>query len=228
MSSGKILAIETATQVCSVCYQDEKGEVYEKRTERKGSHSELLFIFMRELMQEQHFGIKDLNAVLVSTGPGSYTGLRIAASAVKGLLFGFDIPVYAGNTLAGFAQTAGNGKIHAVINARRKHLYHQVFEKKDDVRSISESKILELTDIEGKLKEGDLIIGTGIDRLNEESVKRLKIIDSTTISAKGLIGLFNSGSKDEFFSKTTPEELESNYLTSSQVNNTNLNKAKSN
>lgn len=228
MSFGKILAIETSTHICSVCFQGEDGVIHEKRTERKGSHSELLFIFIRELMQEQNFAIKDLNAVLVSTGPGSYTGLRIAASGIKGLLFGHEIPVYAGNTLAGFAQMADAGKIHAVINARRKHLYHQLFEKNGAIQSISESKILELKVIEAQLESGDQIIGTGIDRLNENLVDNLNILDPASISAKGLIELFHGGSKDEFFSKTTPEDLESNYLTSSQVNNTKLKEANSN
>lgn len=228
MSFDKILAIETSTQVCSVCYQDDAGNIHEKRTERKGSHSELLFIFIRELLQEHEFRIKDLNAVLVSTGPGSYTGLRIAASAVKGILFQLDIPVYAGNTLAGFAQLAKPGRIHAVINARRKHLYYQSFRKNEEVHSSSESSIMELHEIENKLKKGDCIIGTGIERLSEDRLESLSIMDLTSISAKGLIRLFNSGSKAEFFSKTTPEELESNYLTSSQVNNTKLKESNSN
>lgn len=123
-----ILAFETATNICSVSFQDDGGEIHEKRTERKGSHSELLFLYVRELMKEHDFSIADLDAALVSTGPGSYTGLRIAASAVKGMLFGLNVDVYAGNTLAGFAQSAGEGTVHAVINARRKHLYHQKFE----------------------------------------------------------------------------------------------------
>lgn len=227
MSFDKLLAIETATQICSVCFQDERGEVFEKRTERKGSHSELLFLFIREMMEEHGFQIKDLDAVLVSTGPGSYTGLRIAASAVKGMLFGLDVPVYAGNTLAGFAQVAGTGKVHAVINARRKHLYHQSFEKNGEVKAVSESRILELEQIKKLLHIGDIIIGTGIDRLGEEQVKKLKVLEPTTVSAKGLIELFKSRSKKEFFNKISPEELESNYLTSSQVNNTNVNKANS-
>jgi tRNA threonylcarbamoyl adenosine modification protein YeaZ len=71
-----ILAIETATNICSVCFQDNEGKVFEKRTERKGSHSELLFLFIRELMTEYSFKMSDLDSVLVSTGPGSYTGLR--------------------------------------------------------------------------------------------------------------------------------------------------------
>jgi len=228
MSFDRILSIETATQICSVCYQDDTGEVFEKRTERKGSHSELLFIFIRELMEEHEFQINDLNRVLVSSGPGSYTGLRISASAVKGLLFASDVPVFAGNTLAGFAQIADKGKIHAVINARRKHLYYQSFEKDKEIRPVSNPKILELDEIEPKLGAGDQIIGTGIERLNEDLLEQLTVLSPKFITAEGLIRLFQSRSRDDFFSQTTPEELESNYLTSSQVNNTKVNTVNSN
>ncbi|WP_409029096.1 tRNA (adenosine(37)-N6)-threonylcarbamoyltransferase complex dimerization subunit type 1 TsaB [Gracilimonas sediminicola] len=139
-----ILAFETATNICSVSFQDDGGEIHEKRTERKGSHSELLFLYVRELMKEHDFSIADLDAALVSTGPGSYTGLRIAASAVKGMLFGLNVDVYAGNTLAGFAQSAGEGTVHAVINARRKHLYHQKFEVGESLQLLPGQKFLSL------------------------------------------------------------------------------------
>lgn len=216
-----ILAIETATHICSVSFQDADGKIHEKRTERKGSHSELLFIFIRELMEEHQFRIDDLKALLVSSGPGSYTGLRIAASAVKGLLFGMDVNIFAANTLAGFAQSATEGKVHAVINARRNHLYHQIFEKENETLSpVSESKILELEEINPGLEEGDFIIGTGIERLDEEKLKGLNILDESKISASNLIHLFKGKSADTYLVKTTAEKLESNYLSSSQVNNT--------
>lgn len=214
-----ILAIETSTQICSVSFQNEKGEIFEKRTERKGSHSELLFLFIRELMQEHTFKLKELEALLVGTGPGSYTGLRIAASAVKGLLFGLDVPVYAGNTLAGFAQQAGEGRIHAVINARRKHLYHQLFENKDELKAITEPQILELQNIEERILAGDKLIGTGMERLSDEVQARAEILEASKITSKGLLNLFNSKVSPHFFSQTNAEELESNYLSSSQVNN---------
>lgn len=219
-----ILAIETSTNICSVSFQDDEGVIFEKRTERKGSHSELLFLFVRELMEEQKFKMEDLNALLVSSGPGSYTGLRIAASAVKGMLFGLKVDIYAGNTLAGFAQSANEGTVHAVINARRKHLYHQQFEKGDRLTPTTNSELLELVEINELLKEGEQMIGTGVDRLDEEKRGKLTILGETNISATNLIQLFNSQSKDEFFQKTTAEELESNYLSSSQVNNTKVKK----
>lgn len=215
-----ILAVETSTNICSVSFQDEKGQIFEKRTERKGSHSELLFIFIRELMGEQEFKIEDLDAVLVSSGPGSYTGLRISASAIKGMLFGLDVEIYAGNTLAGFAQSAETGTVHAVINARRKHLYHQQFEKGERLTPTTDSEILEIAKINAMLKEGDQIIGTGIDRLEEEKRAKLINLGEANISGSNLIHLFNSSYGDEYFKKTKAEELESNYLSSSQVNNT--------
>lgn len=217
-----ILAFETATNICSVSFQDNEGNVFEKRTERKGSHSELLFLFVRELMTEQNFKISDLDAVLVSTGPGSYTGLRIAASAVKGMLFGLNTDIYAGNTLAGFAQSAGQGVIHSVINARRKHLYHQKFEFDAELIPVSKSQILELAEIEERLNPGEKIIGTGIDRLDKNKREEMEVCDSSKISANALISLFQTSAKDQFFEKTNAEKLESNYLTSSQVNNTSV------
>jgi tRNA threonylcarbamoyl adenosine modification protein YeaZ len=218
-----ILAFETATNICSVAFQNTDGEVFEKRTERKGSHSELLFIYVRELMNEHHFKMEDLEAVLVSTGPGSYTGLRIAASAVKGMLFGMNVDIHAGNTLAGFAQAAGKGQVHSVINARRKHLYHQKFNVDEgEITSATSAEILELLEIEKLLEAGEKIIGTGIERLSKDSLERIEVIDSPRISAKALIELFSSTSRGTFFKKTNAEELESNYLTSSQVNNTSV------
>lgn len=215
-----ILAVETATNICSIAFQNAQGEIFEKRTERKGSHSELLFIFIRELKEEHAFQLKDLDAVLVSSGPGSYTGLRIAASAVKGMFFGLNVKIYAGNTLAGFAGAAEEGRVHAVINARRKHLYHQEFKKGKKLEVLSESKILELDEINEMIKPGDQIIGTGVERLDTQKLEKLTILEASKISARQLIHLFNNPSKEDYFTETTAEELESNYLTSSQVNNT--------
>ncbi|MFD2532702.1 tRNA (adenosine(37)-N6)-threonylcarbamoyltransferase complex dimerization subunit type 1 TsaB [Gracilimonas halophila] len=217
-----ILAVETATNICSIAFQNAKGEVFEKRTERKGSHSELLFLFIRELMNEHGFQLKNLDAILVSSGPGSYTGLRIAASAVKGMFFGLDVKIYAGNTLAGFAFAAEEGTVHAVINARRKHLYHQKFKKGDQLEVLTISRIRELDEINKSIKPGDQIIGTGVDRLDAEKLEELTILEESKISARQLIQLFNSSSNEDHFKETTAEELESDYLTSSQINNSNM------
>lgn len=224
-----ILALETATNICSVSFANKAGKIHEKRTERKGSHSEYLFLFIRELMAEQNFQIKDLDVVLVSNGPGSYTGLRIAASAVKGMLFDSDVEVYAANTLAGFAvgglkwhkqtpeEAEFGGVIHAVINARRSHLYHQEFRFEQNLEAVTEPMILDLKEIEKIIQPGNILVGSGIDRLSETSRSRIKEYGLETVTAASLISLFESEPGKAFFTKTTAEELESNYISSSQV-----------
>lgn len=98
-----ILAIETATPVCSVALYLPDGTIHEERSEGQGVHSELTFVFIDRLLKEAGLTVAELGGVLVSRGPGSYTGLRVGSSAVKGLLFQTDIPLYAYNTLGGIA-----------------------------------------------------------------------------------------------------------------------------
>jgi tRNA threonylcarbamoyladenosine biosynthesis protein TsaB len=124
-----ILAIETSTPVCSVALQNSAGRILEKRIEGRGVHSDHTFLFAEELMERADTSISGLEAVLFSNGPGSYTGLRIGAAAIKGLLFGREIPLFTFPTLLAFAAGAmgrqSSGTIHAVIDARRNHLYYQ-------------------------------------------------------------------------------------------------------
>lgn len=224
-----ILAIETATAICSVSFLDSDNQVHEKRITRNGSHSEYLFLFIRELMKEHHFKISDMSSVLISNGPGSYTGLRIGASAVKGILFGLDIPVFAANTMAVFAESAifnsekNECIIHAVVNARRNHLYHQKFRFGGMLESVSTTDVKELNEIENLITPGDIIIGSGIERLNEKAVKDCILYGLDKISASALIRLFQRNNNQDFFKETTAEALESNYISSSQINNTNIN-----
>lgn len=82
-----ILAYETSTDVCSVAFQNEEGAIFEKRIQGRSVHSDSLFLFTQEIMKEHNLSIDQIEHVLVSIGPGSYTGLRIAASAIKGIFF---------------------------------------------------------------------------------------------------------------------------------------------
>ncbi len=216
-----ILAYETATNVCSVSFQDRNGNVTEKRIQGRGVHSDHVFLFTQEFMQEHNFKIMDLDAVLVSNGPGSYTGLRIAASALKGILFETDVPLYAANTLASFAMESGHkdGIIHSVIDARRTHVYCQSFELGEKLIKKSELEIVEISDFQNSIQPGDCIVGTGIARLDQELLKEVCICADMWVTASSLIKLYQLPNAKEFCVKTSPEELNPNYLTSSQVNN---------
>jgi len=217
-----ILALETATNICSVAFFD--GErIHEKRVEQRGSHSEQLFLFIEELREEHGFAIPDLDAVLVSEGPGSYTGLRISASAVKGLLFQTTVPLYGINTLASFAMqgthdSADPQTIHSIIDARRVHVYHQKFTHQDG-ELISDDK-LEVIPIEGfedMVRAGDIIVGTGLNRISDAAKAKAKIFGQDKISATSLINLYQSGF-EQFYEQKDPVSFEPKYYTSNQVN----------
>lgn len=218
-----ILAYETATNVCSVSFQNREGKTFEKRIQGRGVHSDNVFLFTQEFMQEYEFNISDLDAVLVSNGPGSYTGLRIAASALKGILFKTEVPLFAANTLASFAMESDHkeGTIHSIIDARRTHVYYQAFELGDKLIKKSELGIVEITEFQQNINPGDCIIGTGIDRLDQELLKDVCICDDSKITANSLFKLFDIPNFKEFCIKTSPEELNPNYITSGQVNNAN-------
>lgn len=217
-----ILAYETSTNICAVAFQNSVGELFEKRIQGRSVHSDNLFLFTQELMEEHEFKINDLSAVLISNGPGSYTGLRIAASAIKGLLFGTDTNLYAVNTLASFAMVAKNkavNTIHSIIDARRTHVYHQSFKVDGELSELSKAKVMELAELESLIEIGDGVAGTGIERISAEALEKVELFDDSKISAKTLIELFESKSGEKFCIKIKAEELNSNYISSSQVNN---------
>jgi tRNA threonylcarbamoyladenosine biosynthesis protein TsaB len=95
-----ILCIETATQVCSVALCDINGVVLSKENTDPKSHAMLLTGYIEELLNEQGIKAADLEAVAVSKGPGSYTGLRIGVSVTKGIAYRASIPLIGIETTA--------------------------------------------------------------------------------------------------------------------------------
>ena len=125
-----ILNIETATKNCSVALAKEGETILCKEIAKEGySHAEQLHVFIEEIIQEAGITFKDLVAVAVSQGPGSYTGLRIGVSAAKGLCFALGIPLIAVDTLKTLASqlTVSNGLIIPMIDARRMEVYSAIF-----------------------------------------------------------------------------------------------------
>jgi tRNA threonylcarbamoyl adenosine modification protein YeaZ len=217
-----ILALETATNICSAAFEDNTGKQYEERIDSPGSHSEKLFLFIKKLMDDHQFAIDDLSAVLVSEGPGSYTGLRIAASGVKGLLFGSGVPLHEVSTLASFALAACRQKppeaiIHAVIDGRRKHLYHQAFHFEGGViKALNKVGIIPIHLFEKMIKRGEVITGTGLERIDENIRNGVHCIGKDFISARSLIQLYHRQEKNNFIQEVDPAAFDPNYFTSSQ------------
>jgi len=125
-----ILNIETATTNCSVSIGKE-GRMIALREQDSASysHSEDLHFFIKESLDAASIATDDLDAIAVSKGPGSYTGLRIGVSAAKGLCFALDLPLIGISTLASMASQLKleDGLVIPVLDARRMEVYSAVF-----------------------------------------------------------------------------------------------------
>lgn len=126
-----ILNIETATKNCSVALSKAgKTLAIKELSEQNFSHAEKLHVFIEELFSETNLKLEDLNAVAVSQGPGSYTGLRIGVSAAKGLCYALSIPLIALDTLEILARKiqVNSGIIIPMIDARRLEVFSAFFD----------------------------------------------------------------------------------------------------
>ena len=126
-----ILNLETSTKNCSVTLSH-NGEVRlcKEIAEHGYSHAERLHVYIEEIGKECEVSINDLQAIAVSKGPGSYTGLRIGVSAAKGLCYGLQIPLISIDTLTILARqiSVENGLIIPMIDARRMEVYSAIFD----------------------------------------------------------------------------------------------------
>lgn len=221
-----ILAIETATPVCSVALGLDNGRVAENRIEGRGVHSERTFTFIEELLGRYDLVVGDLNGVLFSNGPGSYTGLRIGAAAIKGMLFRRDIPLYTLSTLTAFAVpflTRDSVVIHSVIDARREHLYHIRCEKMSSGELVqSDPAVRELKMLREEIKTGEVVAGTGWEKIGKRDFEKIEWSGSENISAVNLIKAWNSSLLKPLFVKQKVDQFEPEYLTMSQVNNSSI------
>ncbi|WP_190811149.1 tRNA (adenosine(37)-N6)-threonylcarbamoyltransferase complex dimerization subunit type 1 TsaB [Flagellimonas sp. S3867] len=139
---ARILNLETATTNCSVSISEGNDIVYLKENNAINySHSEQLHVFIKEALDEASLSFSDLDAIAVSKGPGSYTGLRIGVSAAKGLCFSLDLPLISVPTLQSMAhqvEVVDGEVVIAVLDARRMEVYSSVFDH--DFNEIRETK----------------------------------------------------------------------------------------
>lgn len=129
-----ILQIETATQVCSAAISRDGETIALKEEMASNIHAGSLTLFIKAAMDDAKLAFADLDAIAVSKGPGSYTGLRIGVSTAKGLCYALDKPLIAIDTLKmmadGFLKlNAGyEGLICPMLDARRMEVFTAVFD----------------------------------------------------------------------------------------------------
>lgn len=175
---ARILNIETSTDYCSVSISiDGKCtnlRLMQPDNARKAAHSEMLAVFVKEVLDEARMKVSDMDAVALSGGPGSYTGLRIGASTSKGLCFGGNIPLISLNTLLVIAAMAkakspqNYDLIVPMIDARRMEVYTMLTNAKLDKLSEVEAKIIDAESFAEHKGKRLLFCGNGAPKCKEE------------------------------------------------------------
>lgn len=132
-----ILCLETATPTCSVALNEGEKTLALRECQGQNAHSEKITIFIKEVMDEVGIGYDQLDAVAVSQGPGSYTGLRIGVSTAKGICYAAGLPLMAVDTLHAMAYgmrdrlgeaLQPDDMLVPMIDARRMEVYCAVFD----------------------------------------------------------------------------------------------------
>lgn len=166
----RIILLETSTALCSAALvEDGKITAYKESTEPR-AHASLTAVFVDEMLREKGLRIQDCDAVCVSLGPGSYTGLRVGVSTAKGLCFGAGIPLLAAGTLDTLVHQAideglvpeGCTHIIPMVDARRMEVYTAVFSADGQQLTETEPKIVDETSFTDYTASGKvLFIGDG-------------------------------------------------------------------
>ena len=164
---ARILLIETSTSVLSVALAQDGTVAHERVCTQPRMQASLTAPLVKEVLDQAGLSVKDCDAVCVSSGPGSYTGLRVGVSTAKGLAFGAGIPLIAIGTLdilvaGALEESAPKGHLVPMIDARRMEVYTAVYSGEGQRLTEVESKIIGPESFADELAKGEvLFVGDG-------------------------------------------------------------------
>jgi tRNA threonylcarbamoyladenosine biosynthesis protein TsaB len=193
-----ILYLETATKICSVALANDDKLLSLRETAVSNSHSELITVFIQEVLGEAGVNVNEIDAVAVSKGPGSYTGLRIGVSTAKGICYSLDKPLISVSTLRAMAFGAlliypginSETLLCPMLDARRMEVYYALFDSKlKEIKADSAAIITEnyFSDIpEDKTL---LLFGDGAEKCQSlfKDNPEITVIPDFSISARYMI-----------------------------------------
>jgi len=146
-----ILAIETTTKNCSVAlFKNEKLLALKEHCSDDYSHAEQLTLFIKEVIKSANLALKEIEAIAISKGPGSYTGLRIGTSTAKGLCYALGIPLISISTLKAMAFTMAQDQVADIycpmIDARRMEVFSAIYDmQNNEIRGVQADIVNEQT-----------------------------------------------------------------------------------
>ena len=162
-----ILAFETSAKAASVALLEGDKLLSESYQNTGMTHSQTLMVMAEDMLKQCGKTAKDVDAVAVAEGPGSFTGVRIGVAAAKGFAWGREIPCYGVSTLEAMAQSLGiyDGYICPVMDARRSQVYNALFEAdRGEITRIREDRAISLDDLAEdvkKLEKPVFLVGDG-------------------------------------------------------------------
>jgi tRNA threonylcarbamoyladenosine biosynthesis protein TsaB len=173
-----VLAIETATEICSIAFAKNEQLIAECRLNVHRVHSEKLVPLIGQLSQDAQIDLNDLELIAISSGPGSFTGLRIGMAAAKGLAFALECPLISVITLDACAVQAPvqAGIVCPLIKARPDEVYAALYEVKADEKfpvRITEYQMLNIHELTHFMPAGTTILGNGVLAFKETLQKIL-------------------------------------------------------
>ena len=166
-----ILNIETSTKNCSVSIAKDGVQLcLVEENEESFAHGEKLNQFIDWCIDGAEITLNDLDAICVSKGPGSYTGLRIGVSSAKGFAFGLNLPLLAINSLQVLAEmqiNKGFDLIIPMIDARRMEVYTAQFDTNGNQLTATEAKVIDETSFEELKGKKIVFVGDGAEKCQE-------------------------------------------------------------
>lgn len=211
----KILAIDTSATAASACIAEENKIIGEFYINTAITHSQTLMPMIEQLFKNTELSIKDIDAVAVNAGPGSFTGVRIGVAAAKGLAFADKLPCVSVSTLESMAYNmlGADGVVCAVMDARCSQVYNALFRVRGmSIERLCDDRALAISDLELELKkysekiyfvgDGADICAKALEKLlsNAEAApinKRIQTASSTACAAFKLISDGKTMSADE-------------------------------
>jgi len=193
-----ILNLETSTTVCSVSLAKDGCLLSFKDLNGDYSHAENLTLFIEDVLKQANFGLTDVDAIAVSKGPGSYTGLRIGVSTAKGLCYSLDKPLIAIDTLQYLSLTLSqkeennNVLFCPMLDARRMEVYCAIYDRWNNCIKETSAEIIDEFSFADLLKIHKIIFfGDGAEKCksvllqNENSI----FVDNVLTSGKSMVQL---------------------------------------
>lgn len=202
-----ILNIDTSTTMCSVALAKDGVVLAVQEQDGDYTHAENLTVFIQSVLESANLSLSAIDAVAVSKGPGSYTGLRIGVSTAKGLCYSLNKPLIAVDTLQALAYSVSKQKVEnslycPMLDARRMEVYTAIFDASNNVVQATSAEIIDEHSFVSLLQENVVcFFGNGAEKCKSilSKNKNAFFVDAVVTSAKNMVTLAEKAYTNNLF-----------------------------